>query len=183
MARKLHATIEHRTHRLSLSPRRKPYGWTTIASGLRIGYRRRVYGAGSWVAAGADGKGGEWTERVGAADDFETADGKLVLDFWQGIEAVRTCARDRGTIDSGRPATVADAVDSFERDLIARGASVANAGRIRKHLTKALASKPVARLSGNDLAAWRDSLLAVGMKPATAVRLCKATKGGAESRR
>ena len=184
MPRKLHATIENRTNRLSLSPRRKPYGWTAIAPRIRIGYRRNKRGTGSWVVAVADGKGGEWTARVGgkdgkhgAADDFEAADGEYVLDFWQAIEAARKRGRDKlSELVSGQPATVAAAVDEFERDLTARGASVANAGRIRKHLTSTLASKLVAELSGRELAAWRDALLAAGMKPATAVRLCKATK-------
>lgn len=184
MPRKLHATIENRTNRLSLSPRRKPYGWTAIAPRIRIGYRRNKRGTGSWVVAVADGKGGEWTARVGgkdgkhgAADDFEAADGEYVLDFWQAIEAARKRGRDKlSELVSGQPATVAAAVDEFERDLTARGASVANAGRIRKHLTSTLASQLVAELSGRELAAWRDALLAAGMKPATAVRLCKATK-------
>ena len=83
--------------------------------------------------------------------------------------------------DAARPATVADAVAAYERDLVARGGSIANAGRIRKHLTPTLAAKPVGLLSARELAAWRDGLLAAGMKPATAVRLAKASKAASPS--
>jgi hypothetical protein len=54
-------------------------------------------------------------------------------------------------------------------------ASIA-ARRIRKHLTATLASKSVALLTARAIAAWRDNPLAAGIKPATAVRLCKAVK-------
>ena len=78
----------------------------------------------------ADGKGGSWTKKVALADDYEAADGEHVLDFWQAQDKARKLARGSDA-DSGRPATVADAVDSYERDLVARGGSTANAGRIR----------------------------------------------------
>src|SRR5262249_38400847 len=96
------------------------------------------------------------------------------LDWFGAVAAARKFAR--GQSDSGRPVTVADAIDAYERDLTARGALVANAARIRKHLTATLASKPVGLLTARELAAWRDALLAAGMKPITLVRLCKAFK-------
>jgi integrase len=113
-------------------------------------------------------------QRVGLADDFEDANGEQVLTFWQAQDKARKLAR--GTHDTGRPATVGEAIDAYERDLVARGGSVANAGRIRKHLTPTLAAKPVGLLTARELAAWRDGLLTGGMKPATAARLCKAAK-------
>ena len=127
------------------------------------------------VLRAADGKGGNWTKRVGLADDFEDADGEHVLDFWQAIDRARQLARGTDA-DAGRPATVGDAVATYERDLIARGGLISNASRIRKHLTPTLAAKPISLLSARDLAAWRDGVLAAGMKPATAVRLTKALK-------
>ena len=77
----------------------------------------------------ADGKGGAWTKRVGIADDFETAGGEHALSFWQAQERARILARGDDT--AGRPTTVVDAVNAYERDLIARGGSVDNAKRIR----------------------------------------------------
>jgi integrase len=174
MARRPRASrLETRTARLKLPVRLKPYDFTTISPGISVGYRRNV-ASGAWVLRAADGHGGNWTKRVGLADDFEDADGEHVLTFWQAQERARKLAR--GGADSGRPATVNDAVDAYERDLIARGGSVANAGRVRKHLPATLAVKPVGLLTARELSAWRDSLLANGMKPATAVRLAKAFK-------
>ena len=174
MARKPRASrLESRTSRLKLQVREKPHDFTTISPGIALGYRRNK-AAGTWVVRCADGRGGNWTRRVGHADDFEHADDKHVLTYWQAIDAARKLAR--GTDDSGRPATVGEAIDAYERDLVARSGSVANAGRIRKHLTPTLAAKPVGLLTARELATWRDNLLAGGMKPATLVRLCKATK-------
>jgi hypothetical protein len=107
------------------------------------------------------------------ASQIETRTARLT--FWQAQDRARKPARGSDA-DAGRPATVADAVAAYERDLIARGGSVANAGRIRKHLTPTLAAKPAGLLTARELAAWRDGLLAGGMKSATAVRLAKATK-------
>jgi hypothetical protein len=123
----------------------------------------------------ADCKGGNWTKRVGAADDHEGADGESVLDWWQAIDKARQVARG-GNADAGRPATVADAVAAYARDLIARGAGPENATRITKNLTPSLATKPVGLLTARDLSAWRDGLIADGVKPATVVRLSRAIK-------
>jgi integrase len=175
MARRPRASrLETRTTRLRLPVRWKPYDFTTISPGIALGYRRNK-AAGVWVVRVADGHGGNWTKRVGLADDFEDADGEHVLTWWQGIEAARKLAR--GTADDGRPATVADAVNAYERDLIARGADTANAKRIRKHLPAALASKPVAVLSARELAAWRDALLAAdALERSSVLRLLKSAK-------
>jgi integrase len=183
MPRKLRAPkIENRTDRLKLAPRRKPYGFTSIAPGLRLGYRRNVRGAGTWVAAAADGKGGEETRRVKAviddkdvaaiADDFEAADGEHVLTFWQAADKARVMAR--GGI--GKLASVAAALDSYEADLRARGGDIANATRVRHHLTPALLTKSVALLSGTELRHWRDDLIASGMASSTVVRTLNAAK-------
>jgi integrase len=175
MARRPRASrLETRTTRLKLPIRWKPYDFTTISPGIALGYRRNQ-SAGVWVVRVADGRGGNWTKRVALADDFEAADGAHVLTWWQAIEAARKLAR--GSTDDGRPATVAEAVNAYERDLIARGGDTANAKRIRKHLTPTLAAKPVAVLSSRELAAWRDSLLAADtLERSSVLRLLKSTK-------
>jgi hypothetical protein len=175
MARRPRASrLENRSNRLKLAVRWKPYDFTTISPGIALGYRRNQT-AGVWVVRVADGKGGNWTKRVGLADDFEDADGTNVLTWWQAQDASRKLARGSDT-DAERPITVLEAVNAYETDLRARSGSVENAGRIRKHLTSTLAIKPVAILTARELAAWRDQLLGAGMKPATLVRLCKALK-------
>jgi integrase len=175
MARRPRASrLETRTGRLKLPVRQKPYDFTTISPGIALGYRRNS-AAGTWVVRVADGKGGNWTKRVGLADDYEDADGTHVLTWWQAIEQARKLAR--GADDAGRPATVTETIDAYEADLRARGGAVENAGRIRKHLTPTLASKPVGLLTARELAAWRDRLLTDGkLKAASVVRLSKAFK-------
>ena len=175
MARRPRASrLETRTARLRLPVRWKPYDFTPISEGVGLGYRRN-HAAGVWVVRVADGKGGNWTKRVGAADDFADADGASVLTWFQAIDRARALARGDAA-NAARPATVADAVDDYGRDCAARGAGPENATRIRKHLTAALAAKPVGLLTARDLSGWRDSLLRAGMKPATAVRLGRSVK-------
>jgi integrase len=175
MARSPRASrLETRTARLKLKVRRKPYDFTTISPGIAVGYRRNR-AAGVWVVRAADGHGGNWTKRVALADDFEESDSANVLTWFEAIEAARKLARGTDT-DTNRPASVSGAINSYEADLRARGGNVGNAQRIRKHITPTLAAKPVGLLTVRELAAWRDGLLAAGMKPASAVRLFRSAK-------
>jgi integrase len=175
MARRPRANrLENRTSRLKLTPRGKPYDFTVVSPGISVGYRRTKQGSGVWVLRRANGAGSSWTKKICLADDFEPSDGKNVATYFEAVDLARKLAR--GGDDSGRPATVKEAIDDYEADLRARGGAVANAGRIRKWVTPTLAAKPVGLLTTRELAAWRDGLLAGGMKPATLVRLCKATK-------
>jgi integrase len=120
----------------------------------------------------ADGAGSHWTIGFAVADDHEDADGTHVLDFWQAQDRARDLARGRDA-DAGRPATLAEALDDYERNLAATGREVANATRLRHHLPPALLSKPVALLAARELQRWRVDLVAGGLKPATATRTAK----------
>src|SRR5262245_649131 len=132
--------LETRTARLKLTVRKKPHAFTTIAPGIALAYRRNQ-GAGTWVVRVADGHGGNWTKGFAIADDHEDAHGETVLDFWQAQDKARTLAR--GSVDDGRPCTVAEALDAYAADLKARGGLVANAQRVRYHLPPALAAKAI----------------------------------------
>ena len=149
-------TLETRTARLKLTPRKKPYQGAKLARGIVLRYRRNR-GAGTWDVKVADGKGGTWTKRFAVADDYEDANGETVLTWFQAIAAARKFARSRS---AAPPGTVADAVAGYERDLIARGGAVANAASIKKHMPAALMATPVSLLSASGLAAWRDGLAA-----------------------
>jgi integrase len=175
MARRPRASkLENRTSRLKLAGRLKPHDFTPVSPGVSVGYRRNR-SVGAWVVRVADGKGGNWTKRVGAADDHEAADGVRVFDWWQAIDKARQVARGDDA-DTGRPATVADAVAAYARDLAARRAGPENATRITKNMTPSLAAKPVGLLTARELSAWRDGLINDGVKPATVVRLSRAVK-------
>src|SRR5262249_12436282 len=126
MARRPRAPqLETRTARLKLAVRQRPY-YAIIAPGISVGYRRNKR-AGTWSVRARTGNRTDWIKRFGVADDFGDADGVNVFDWWQAIKQALKLAR--GTADEGRPVTVAEAIDGYERDLIARGADTANAKR------------------------------------------------------
>src|SRR5215472_11800418 len=158
--------LENRTNRLKLPVQRKPHCFTTIAPGVALAYRRGK-DRSAWVVRVADGKGGNWTKNLpGIPDDFEDADGEHVLTFWQAQDKARTLAR--GTVESGRPITVNEALDAYAAHLAARGGLAGNVSRVRHHLPPALAAKPVALLRPRELEHWRNSL---AVKPATINRM------------
>jgi hypothetical protein len=113
------------------------------------------------VVRAADGKGGNWTKAIGAADDFDEANGKAVLDFWQAQDRARAIARvgRDGDAEDGKPATIAEALDRYEADLETRGGDTGNVARVRAHLPIALAGKSVALVTAYDLRVWRDGLV------------------------
>jgi integrase len=124
----------------------------------------------------ADGQGGNRIRNVGTADDFEAADGEHILDYGQAIEHARRYARTgRTDTGSGGPATVRDAINAYERDLLFRGASPVNASRLRPH-TVPIAGMLVGELTAKGLVTWRGSLTKAGMKQATLVRTCRVLK-------
>jgi integrase len=149
------STLENRTNRLKLAPRKKPYAFTVISPGVGIAYRR-CKGAGRWIVRCADGRGSNWQKVFALADDFEEADGGHVLTFWQAQDKARALAR--GSVDTGRPVTVAEALDAYAADLKARDGDLGNVARVTHHLPPALAAKPVALLTSKELQHWRDQL-------------------------
>jgi integrase len=167
--------LETRTARLKLPIAQKPYDFTALSPGIALGYRR-CKSAGRWVVRVANGAGGMWTKAFAIADDFEEADGEHVLTWWQAQDRARTLARGTDQSDAGRPATLAEALDDYGRDLTTREADPYNAGHARHHLTPALLAKPVALLTAKELSRWRDGLVGAGVKAATVNRVCKALK-------
>ena len=162
--------LDSRTARLKLPVRKKSYA-NRVAPGIRVAYRRNE-GAGTWSVLGG---GGQWLKKIGIADDLEPADGVNVLDYWQACARARDLARAKD-LDSGKPATVAAAIDAYAADLRARGADPYNAGRVRLHLPAALLDKAVADLTARELRRWRDGLLAKGLARGTVGRTIRMAK-------
>jgi integrase len=154
------AKLETPTARRRLAIRKKPY-WTTISPGIGLGYRRNT-GPGTWSVRGTDGHGADWIRRLALADDYEGADGAAVLSYWQALDAARKAARG-GDEGGARPLTVAEAIDRYRTDLIARGGDPYNAAGLRAHLSAAMLARLVSALNANELRKWRDALLAKGM--------------------
>ncbi|MET4345691.1 site-specific integrase [Bradyrhizobium sp. RT9a] len=172
MARKVSfSALESRSARLRLKVRRLPYSGPTLARGISLMYRRNKTN-GTWVLKASDGHGAYWTKGFALADDFEDADAKTVLTFYQAQDAAKKLARGEDGSASNAPITVDGALKDYKRDLEARSANPYNAEHPRLHLTSMLLSKPVALLTATELKRWRDGLLGT-MAPATINRLCR----------
>jgi integrase len=130
----------------------------------------------------ADGKGGNWMKQFAIADDREEANGETVLDFWQAQERARVIARGHRDPDgdSGKPATVREAVDRYEADLKGRGGDAYNAQRVRVHLTDTLANETVALVGYNTFRKWRDGLVKKGLASSTVNRTTGALQAALE---
>jgi hypothetical protein len=175
MARNIRSTvIETRTQRLKLIARRKPYS-VRIAPGIRLGYRRNEGASSTWNVLCADGAGGSWIKRIAIADDYENADGKTIMDYWQAIESARKLARATdGINDSERPATVKEAIETYRLDLVARDGNEANATVLLGHISPGFTARPVSLLTPKEIRAFRDGLIATALAKSTVNRYMKA---------
>ncbi len=174
MARKTRASkLETRTTRLRLEIRRKPY-FVTVAPNIAVGYRRNI-GAGTWSVRASDGHGSNWLKSFAVADDHEESNGESVLDFWAAQDRARAIAR-AGEGSGERPASVGEALESYEASLRARGGDLRNASRVRHNLPSSLAAKPVALLTPKELRHWRDGMVKAGMSAGGADRTARALK-------
>jgi integrase len=171
MARRIRsAHLETRTARLKLPVSKKPL-WIRIGHGLGIGYRRNQ-GPGTWSGRQSDGKGGYETFGVATADDFDTANGASVMDFWQAQDRIRTVGLSVRDGDSGaKLITVREAIDAYALDLERRSGDIGNASRVRLHLPESLAGKTVALLVVRDFKPWRDALGRASLSPDTINRV------------
>jgi hypothetical protein len=160
MARSIRsATLETRAARLRLAVARKPV-FVRIGPRVGLGYRRNRT-AGTWVVRVADGRGGNWTKAIGAADDFDVADGSAFFDFWQAQEKARALGHGERSVEGvpERPSTVGEALNRYEADLRSRGADTGNVTRVRAHLSIGLRDKAMALLTSRELRKWRDDLV------------------------
>ena len=171
MARKVSfSALESRSARLRLKIRRRPYSGPSLARGIALMYRRNKTN-GTWVLKVSDGHGAYWTKGFALADDFEDADAKNVLTFYQAQDQAKKLARGEDGSAGSTPITVDGALTDYKADLTARSANPYNAEWPRVHLTSVLLSKPVAMLAATELKKWRDGLLGT-MAPSTINRLC-----------
>jgi integrase len=132
------------------------------------------------VVKAANGHGQYWTKAFACADDFEQSNGRAILTYHEATEAAKKVARGDANAPDTKPVTVEDALATYERDLESRGADAANARRVRRHLTPALAGKPVGLLRLTDLRDWRDGLIAKGLRPANINRTAAGLRAALE---
>src|SRR3954465_3926853 len=150
MARKVSfSALESRSARLRLKIRRRPYSGPPLARGIALMYpRNRTTGTGGGKASG--GPGAYWTGSLALADDFEDANAKSVLTFYQAQDQAKKLARGKDGSAESAPITVDGALTAHKTDLEARGANRYNADWPRVHLSSALLAKPVAMLAATE---------------------------------
>ena len=102
-------------------------------------YRRNKTN-GTWVLKASDGHGAYWTKGFALADDFEDADAKNVLTFYQAQDAAKKLGRGEDGSTGNALITVDSALKDYRRDLESRSANPYNADHPRLHLTSALLS-------------------------------------------
>jgi len=157
MARKNRSnTLENRTGRLKLAPRRKPYPGPSLARGVRQDYRRNIKGNGTWVANVADGHGGYTTRRIADADDFDESNGKSILNFFEAQDQIKALGQG-----SAVHSTLDSVLIDYKADLIAGSSNPYNADWPRVHLTSELLAKPIVLLTAPELKKWRDGLVGI----------------------
>ena len=118
MARRVSfSALESRSARLRLKIRRRPYSGPSLARGIALMYRRNKTN-GTWVLKASNGHGAYWTKAFALADDFEDADAKSVLTFYQAQDQAKKLARGEDGNGAGTaPITVDGALTAYETDL------------------------------------------------------------------
>ena len=126
--------------------------------------RGRNQTAGTRVLGVADAKGGARTAAFGRADDFEDADGREVLDYWQAQGRAKVATRQgRGGAFSGlEPLAVRLAAETYLKWLTAKNPRTAadTRGRLEKHFLPRFGGKLVSSLTKTLLDGWLASLVA-----------------------
>jgi len=166
------AKLENRSARLRLARRKKPYS-VPMMRGVHLLYRRNKAAGPFMVRVCRDDE--DWTEPLGTADDYDEADGKNILTYWQAQDLARERAR------VGKPTSdfsIKARVEHYRADLERRGRDVRNASRVLSHLAGTrLANKLLTASSlSDDLSEFRDRLAAKGLKPATVDRINRVFK-------
>lgn len=164
--------LESRSARLRLARRKKPYS-VPIMRGVHLLYRRNLT-AGPFMVRVCRGDE-DWTEPLGIADDYDEADGKNILTYWQAQDF----ARDRARI--GKPTSdlsIKARVEHYKTDLETRGNDPGNASRVLYHLagTKLADKMMTASSLSTDLSEFRDQLAKKRLKPVTIDRINRGLK-------
>ena len=160
MARRVKdAKLETRAARSKLEVRGKPY-WREIGQDLDVGYRRLHGTDGTFLGRrhikgkiSANGKKQPYeTARLGASDDISDANGATVLNFWQAQEKAREWYANHTHAIKGGPLTVQEACDGYIKFLRAHKKTGDDADwRLKKHFLPALAGRPVAALTKEEI--------------------------------
>jgi integrase len=156
------ARLENRTQRLQLSKEKRH--WFRLGAGLALGYRRGKAGFGSWtVRVLEDPATGRYVlDSIGRADDYENADGALVLTFDQAVHRARQLVAGDRAKAGGRlhaPLTVAQVVEDYLEWFRAHRKSFrATEITLNAHVMPIFGRKLVADLTTREIQRWHERL-------------------------
>jgi integrase len=156
--------LDTRTARLKLPIRPEPY-WRTIQEGRAIGYRRLPEGkAGTWIARHYVATEGRRYQSLGSADDLLEADGGETLSFAQAQTKAAAWFQviERAAGRVVEPITVAQAMEAYVTDYIARGGKGERKLRntINSHILPEHGDRRVADLTLTDIRRWHQRVSA-----------------------
>ena len=180
-------TLETRAARVRLKVRDHAH-WVPIGKGLALGYRKGKK-AGAWVVRIAtDGHHGTGARKYTLhtldvkPDDYEDADGRYVLDYFQAQERARQFAigeRKKEFTGDINPEqyTVAAAMDDYLQDYEVRsGRDTENLTyKIEKHIRPKLGKVEVSRLTIQQVRRWRNNLVKLDTDDPEALRKRRVT--------
>ena len=153
------AKLESRSNRLKLKAGIRH--WKAVGRGLALGYRRTKEGFGTWSARLLQSDGKYALKAIGAADDYQDANGADIFDYFQAQDGARkladTAKRHGGIIT--KAATVAEAAERYMawyKDH--RRAYGATDHSIRVHILPALGDKTVSGLTAAHIRGWLEKL-------------------------
>jgi integrase len=151
--------LETRTARLRLPLGRRHF--KTISKGLTLIYRRTGEGYGTWTAKIALNAGNYALRTLGAADDYQEANGADVLTFGQAHDGARALANEAKVNDGilVRPASVAEASDRYlawYREH--RRAFRETEHAVRAHILPSLGDRQLSTLTTAHIRTWLERL-------------------------
>jgi integrase len=138
--------------------------WFRLGEGLALGYRRGRAGFGSWtVRVLEDRTAGRYaTDRIGRADDYESADGVEILAFDQAVHRARQLVAGDRAKASGNlraPLTVAQAVENYLEWFRAhRKSARATEATLRAHVLPTFRNELIADLTTRQIQRWHGKL-------------------------
>lgn len=163
-------TLDNRTNRLKLSPRKEPY-WSRLGQGRSIGYYRPASkAAGSWVAKWRDLETGNRKKTtLGFADDYAEANGDKIFTWTQVNEKAREwfdlASHEAVLVTGGEvlpsgPYTVSDALRDYFEDGKRRGVKGLSRDeqRANAHIVPQLGTLVVTSLTRKRIETWLSEL-------------------------
>jgi integrase len=142
--------LDSKESRRKLRVSGKPY-WRAIGRAVHLGYRKGKAG-GVWVVRRYLGDQTYKVETIAVADDNLAANGADILDYWQAQKKVHALL-DKVPADNSRY-TVREAIADYIVSLEGKPTQRSARQRLSAYVPDALADKPVAQVTAQELEAW-----------------------------